>query len=133
MEYLNLEKLAAEVVSGEADALKAYGMAKLHFKKATDALKAIEAEALDQAENYEKNFVKDGFKFEKRNGAKRFDFKHLAEWADKKAELTEIESKYKGAFQSFERGLKQVTDDGEIIELPKVSYSQDSLTVKPNE
>ena len=117
MEYLNLEKLAAEVVSGEADALKAYGMAKQYFKKA----------------NYEKNFVKDGFKFEKRNGAKRFDFKHLAEWSDKKAELTEIESKYKGAFQSFERGLKQVTDDGEIIELPKVSYSKDSLIVKPNE
>ena len=51
----------------------------------------------------------------------------------KKQELTEIESKYKGAFQSFERGLKQVTDDGEIIELPKVSYSKDSLIVKPNE
>lgn len=133
MEYINLEKLATEVISGEVDALKAYGIAKEYFKKATDALKAIEAEALDEAETYEKNFVLDGFKFEKRNGARRFDFKHLTEWADKKQELSEIESKYKGAYQSFERGLKQVTDDGEVIELPKVSQSKDSLIVRRND
>ena len=131
--FLNITQLAQDVFDGTEDPLKAYGLAKDYLKVVTDSVKAIEEAALDEAAKYEKTFVHEGFKFEKRNGARRFDFKHLPDWAEKKQELTQIEGKYKGAYQSFERGLKQVTDDGEVIELPKCNQGKDSLIVKPNE
>ena len=131
--YLNISQLAQDVFDGIEDPLKAYGIAKAFLKEVTDATKLIEEAALDEASKHEKTFIHEGYKFERRNGARRFDFKHLPDWAEKKQELSDIEGKYKSAYQSFERGLKQVTEDGEVIELPKVTFSKDSLIVKSNE
>jgi len=130
MNILNIDQLAQDVLEGIEDPLKAYGIAKDFLKKATEALKLIEEAALEEASKYEKTFDYQDFKFEQRNGSKRFDFKHIKEWADKKAELSDVEKKYKAAYNSFQNNLNSVTEDGEVIELPKVSQGKDSLIVK---
>jgi hypothetical protein len=68
--FLNITQLAQDVFDGTEDPLKAYGLAKDYLKVVTDSVKAIEEAALDEAAKYEKTFIHEGFKFEKRNGAK---------------------------------------------------------------
>ncbi len=130
MEVLNISQLAQDVWDGKESPLKAYGIAKEYLKQATEAMKAIEEAALEEASKYEKSFETEGFSFEQRNGSKRFDFKHLEEWKTKKDELAEIEKKYKASYNAFQVNLSSVSEDGEVIDLPKVSQGKDSLIVK---
>ena len=78
----------------------------------------------------DKTFDLNGRTFTVKNGRTIWDFKHIQEWADKKRELEELESKYKESYSAFKRGDNIVNEDGEVLERPKVSFAKNSITVK---
>ena len=130
MNYLNIEQLANDTITGEENPFKALALAK-EFKKTMDiCIKAIEEVAQEEAEKYPKEFEEAGYQFTKRNGSRRYDFKHIKEWQDKKYELGLIEDKYKAVYNSFQKNLQSVSEDGEVLELPKMTQSKDSLIIK---
>lgn len=130
MDFVNIEQLTIDAVQGVESPFKALAIAKEYKKKVDECLKAIEEVAMEEAKNHPKEFESDGYEFTKRNGSRRFDFKHIEEWQQKKQELTNIEEKYKSAFQCFQRNLTSVSEDGEVLELPKMSQGKDSLIIK---
>lgn len=71
-----------------------------------------------------------GAKFEVRSGGRTFNFKGIREWRIAAENLKEIEDKYKQAFISKEKGLIPVDDNGELLDLPEVSYRKDSIIIK---
>ena len=131
METLNLTQLAQDVFDGKEDPIKAYGIAKTYLDNAKEALEAIYEAAINEAHKYPENtFQHEGFQITKKEGSKRFDFKHLTEWKEAKANLTEVEKKFKAAYNAYQTNLTSVTDEGEVIELPKMVVGKDSLSIK---
>lgn len=131
MEVLNISQLAQDVWDGKENPLKAYGIAKSYMDNAKQALEAIYEAAIDEAAKHPENtFEEEGFQFTKKAGSKRFDFKHLEEWKQKKEELSDIEKKFKAAYNAFQINLTSVSEDGEVMELPKVTVGKDSLSIK---
>lgn len=126
-----LNFLVWSVVNGEQNALEVFAVVKTIEKLFTDAKKKIDEFALTESERYNQStFEAFGQKFELRNGGTTFDYKGIKEWEEAKKNLSDIEEKYKQAFISYEKGLLNVTLDGEELTLPKVSYRKSSLIVK---
>jgi len=108
------------------------GLSKLRELKKTieDCIKQIEPIAIDEATKYDKSFEIDGLKIEQRNGAKIFSFKKCESWVIYDKARKECEERLKLAYKSFENGLTSVTEDGEVLELPEVTYRKDSIIIK---
>lgn len=124
-------QLVQDVLDGNESALKAYGVLKQTENLIKDCLDQVKDLALEEAAKHpEKTFKDHDFIFERRNGAARYSFTHIAEWKQAKEDLKAIETKAKQAYSAYKNGLNTVTDDGELQELPKVTYSTDSLIVK---
>jgi hypothetical protein len=130
METLNISQLAQDVFDEKESPLKAYGIAKQYMKQATEALKAIEEAAIEEASKYEKTFEAEGFKFEQRNGSKRFDYSNIKEIQEAKEAVKELEKKHRAAYNYFQVNLTSSTEDGEVLELPTVNMGKDVLIVK---
>ena len=123
--------LLTEVEEGNVAALSTYGNLKKCQALYAEAIKQIEGIAFNEADLYsEKTFQDSGFLFEKRNGGIRYSFKHIEEWQDLDNQKKEVEAKSKQAYLAMQRNLLVGTEDGEEIEMPKVSYSKSSLIVK---
>lgn len=71
-----------------------------------------------------------GVKFEFRNGGKVFSFDNIKEIREKEDELKSLKEKYKSAWENKQKGLLAVTEDGEELELPTISYRKSSMIVK---
>ena len=123
--------LLTEVEEGNVAALSTYGNLKKCQALYAEAIKQIEGIAFNEADLYsEKTFQDSGFLFEKRNGGIRYSFKHIEEWQELDNQKKEVEAKSKQAYLAMQRNLLVGTEDGEEIEMPKVSYSKSSLIVK---
>ena len=96
-----------------------------------EAIKQIEGIAFNEADLYsEKTFQDSGFVFEKRNGGIRYSFKHIEEWIDLDNQKKQVEERSKQAYLATQRHLLVGTEDGEVVEMPKITYSKSSLIVK---
>jgi hypothetical protein len=124
MSYL-FKEIVEQVKSGEKDPLIAYAEVKQMLKEFTEVAKEIEPFALEEAEKYGKSFDYYQFKFERRNGAARYSYKHIPQWQQCENERKLIEEQSKAALKHT-----VISEDGEVVEPPKVSYSKDSLIVK---
>lgn len=123
--------LLIEVEEGNIAALSTYGNLKKCQALYSEAIKQIEEIAFNEADLYsEKTFKDSGFVFEKRNGGIRYSFKHIEEWIDLDNQKKEVEARSKQAYLSMQRNLLVGTEDGEEVEVPKVSYTKSSLIVK---
>lgn len=94
------------------------------------ALKFITQVAVEEAKYEDKTFNKGEHTFTKVNGRRIFNFKEIPSWIEAKEQLTEIETKHKGAYSQYEKGIRSVNEDGELLELPKVTYTSDTISVK---
>ena len=129
----DIEELTQAAISGEEDALKVYAILKDYEKTLKKCINDVQPIALAEAENYsETTFSEHGYTFTKRNGGARYSFDNISEWVDKKQELKEIEERAKQAHKAYEKNLTSVSEDGEVIELPVVTYAKDSISVKYN-
>jgi len=123
--------ITQDAQEGNTDALQAYAYLKQVEKAFKDCLSAVQELAQEDADKHPKSFEHAGFKFEKRAGGKVWNFKNIPAWADAKADLTDIEAQAKLAFAAYEKGQNMVSEDGEIHDLPEVTYKKDSLIIKP--
>jgi len=125
-----IQKLHEQAFAGDMNPLQAYGQAKHILDGYTKLVEDLKEYAQDEAEKYPKQFEEFGFKFEKRNGATRYDFKHIDKWKDLTANVKDFEDMCKQALKAGEKGLQIADEDGEIIPLPKVTIGKDVLIVK---
>lgn len=129
---MSVKDIYLELEQGNINPLEAYAKAKQLEAEHQEYFEKIQTEALEEAKKYEgKTFTAFNFAFEKRQGRKTFDFKHLQEWTLQKSKLAEVEEKYKIAWENSNKNVKSVTDEGEVLELPKVTYGKDVLVIKP--
>lgn len=95
-------------------------------------IKEFEDKYKDQIET-EANAYQNEYKgatFEFRSGGKMFNFKGISEIDQKEAELKALKDRYQSAWENKQRGLLAVTEDGEELQLPTVSYRKSSMIVK---
>lgn len=123
-------ELVQNVLDGVENPLKAFAILSDLEKHIKDCKEAVKEEALDEANKYDKTFVESGFKFERRNGGARYSFSHIEEVKLAKDKVKALETKYKTAYKNAENGIQSVDENGELLELPKVTYSSDSLIFK---
>jgi len=128
----SIDTIVNKVDLGELNGLDAFSLFKKLEKAFTDAKKTIEGVALDEAEKFgASTFESNGQKYELRNGASRFSFDHIEEYAEKKAELKQLEEKYRIAYKNNQLNLSSLDEStGEVLELPIVKVSKSSLIVK---
>lgn len=130
MEYLELTE---SVQRGEECPLKVYAILTEIEKSLKESIKTVKELALEEASKYpEKTFISGDHQFTLKEGSRRFDFKHIEEWKSAKEMLTGIEQKYKSAYQSSLNNVMNVTDSGEVLELPKVTYTAPAIICKFN-
>lgn len=119
------------VERGSRSALLAYAEMKRFADIASQAVKQIEPIAMEEAIKYgEKEFETHGFKFQIRNGATRYSYKHIPEWQEANEKVKDVEERYKAAFIARQKGLLTASEDGEEMILPEITRSKDSLIVK---
>ncbi len=123
--------LLNEVEQGNSRALGIYAYLKNCEDLYKEAITQIEPLALNEASEYaEKSFKENGISFEKRNGSTRYSYSHIEAHKKLKNKLKEIEERSKQAYLSHQKGLLTASEDGEIIEFPKITQTKDSLIVK---
>ncbi len=127
---MDYSQLVQDALDGNESALKAYAILKSEHAKFATYIKEIEPAAFSEASNWdEKTFKLEGYKFTKRQGGKRWDFSELKEWQEAKSKLKDIEERAKLAYANYDKGLMAVTLDGDVKELPIVTYSKDSVSI----
>lgn len=133
MNNLNFIQLATDVFNGEEDPLKALSIIEPFLKEVKECRDAIYADAIEEASKHnETTFEKYGCKFTKKNGATRYDFKHIEAWQEANKALKAIEQASKDAYKMSLQNMTAVdASTGEVAELPIVSANKDSLIVKP--
>jgi hypothetical protein len=119
------------VIDGEINPLEVYGNLKMlekHLAKCIDEIK--ECVFIEADKWSDKTFEDAGFKFTKTDGRALYDFKGLSMWEKTKSELKKIEDMAKASAQNqlkFKTAL--VTEDGEVIEPCKITYTSPSVSV----
>lgn len=124
--------LCNDVDNGNESGLKALAILKEAANIIKMCIEQVEPIALDEAKKYnEKTFEFSGYSFTFTEGRKNFDFKNCQTWAIKKKEITEIEETLKAAWSAASKNVTQVDGGtGELIELPTVTFSKESLSIK---
>jgi len=88
-------------------------------------LRELESDSLEHQKKYR------GHMIVVNNGKVTYSYKEIKEWEEVSERKKEIEQKYKSAFLSNQKGLTVVDDEtGEVLELPTVSYSKSSISVR---
>ena len=121
-----------EVIDGKADPIEVLAFIKEQIAYFEKCKEQIEDYAISEAEKFgAKSFEYKGFKVELREGSRRFNFKNIPQWQKLSTELKDVEEQAKMAFAAYEKGKNlTVTEDGEVMQLPEVSYSKKSLIIK---
>ena len=134
---MNIQDIVAakvqKVEDAEADALKAYIELKQSADLIADAMKQIKDLAIEELDNYPKRKAElMGVKVEVRNGASRYDFKHIHDWSEYKSRLKAIEEDAKEAAKLAKKGIIMVDDDGAEVEAAKVTEGKETIFISRN-
>jgi hypothetical protein len=117
------------VRNGQMDALELYTKSKEISDIASKVQKEVQELAIEEAENRtEKTFNYGQYKVTKVEGRRMIDYSDIEEWAIAKANLKEIEDKYKHVALSSVASLDENT--GEILKRPIITFSKTSITIK---
>ena len=127
---INTSQLVQDVLDGNEDPLKAYGILKQHLTHVQNGIEQIMPDVLSDADNYTENsFKHKGFKFEKRQGRRVFDFKGIPEWVKLNDLKKANEAMYKGAADAYGKGKTMIDDGGEVVPCCVVTYASPSIVV----
>lgn len=130
MKDSHFNDIANNVLQGMTDPLIAYAELKEYKREIEQAIKDIEPIALEESEKYGKSFELHGIKFERRNGAVRYDFKHIEQWQMLHQELKNFETSSKQALAALKYGANYIDENGEKVPVPKLTYTKDTLITK---
>ena len=125
-----LETTAHKVSEGEYDAL----MLWKELKQIESVIKEIKADLIDdvteQWELHGESEVKlHGATFTKSVGG-RYDYSHIQEWKQKKAELKDIETSAQEAYKQQQKGVNMVDEEGVVAEAAAYKPNKESISVK---
>ena len=126
----HFKEIAIQAIQGATDPLIAYAELKGYKQELDQAIKDLEPVALDESEKYGKSFELHGIRFERRNGATRYDFKHLDKWQQLNTALKDFEKNSKHSLAAAKYGGNYIDENGEEIPVPHVTFNKDSLVVK---
>jgi len=127
---IDVKELTQNVIDGTEDPLMALSILKGLQNEIKSCIAEVEPSAIAEAEKYEKTFEHKGLKIELRQGRKVWNFKNLPEWQKAEKAKIDCEEQYKAAYSNFEKGLSAVKQDGEVLELPEVTYGKPSIIIK---
>ena len=127
-----VSRMCEDVENGEESPLEALANLKELESNMKDAIKFVMEYAVDEATKYEKTFNHKDHQFTLVNGRRTFSFKNIQEWDAINKQKKSCEDKYKQLWMSAQNGVTCITDDGEVIELPKVTFASASVSVKVN-
>tara|TARA_R110000803_G_scaffold70019_3_gene132675 strand:+ start:141 stop:533 length:393 start_codon:yes stop_codon:yes gene_type:complete len=127
---IDTANLVQEVMDGKCSPYKALHFLKDYAKQIKNQIEIVETEAFNQSEYEDRTFLKDGFEIEKRNGRKVWNFKNCNSFKLANDNLEEIKNDLKQNFSLFEKGKSSVDENGEIGEIPLVTFTKDSIIIK---
>jgi len=128
---MNTSQLIQDVMDGTENPLRALALLKSEAESVKLAIIQIEDYAFQEAMKYgEKTFQDMGYRFTLTDGRRTYDFKHIQEWRQADSIKRDIEAKYKAALDNIDKGLMAISSEGEELDLPKVSYSKSSISVR---
>lgn len=122
-------ELIHEVEEGNLDALDVFIQLKEKEKEIKAALNEIEDQAMVEAAKHGKTSEHNGYQVQLKDGSRKYDFKGCPSWVEAEKRKKEIEEQLKAALQARERNILIATEDGEDIELPRITYSKSSITI----
>ena len=124
-------KLVECVENGEESPYKAHAILRElqdDIKQCLDQIKPILQDHANQ--HAETSFETQGFKIEKRNGKRIYNFKKVEEWKHYDKSKKDCEERLKLAYKAFENGANLADSEGEIVPLPEVTFGADVVIVK---
>lgn len=117
------------VRNGELNPLELFGKVKDLQAICDKVKKDIEELAIEEAEKQNaKTFTFGNYKVTKVEGRRMIDYSNIEEYQIAKANLKEIEDKYKQVALSSLTSLDETT--GEILQRPIITFSKSSIMIK---
>jgi hypothetical protein len=127
----DLGNIVQEVEEGTANALLVLAELKSYAKKLSEVINQVEEAAFIEADKYgAKTFTLEGYEYSLRDGRAMYNYKDIGDWRAADADLKLVEYRHKQAYLASLNGDTAISQDGEVIELPKVSYAKPSLAIK---
>ena len=108
--------LVLKVSNGEREALPLYEEIVAAMKYLDTQKKFLFSQAYEEA-----RYFPDEWALSER---KTFSYKGIEEWVEKKKELKAVEDKYKAIFAIADKEMFVSDSEGEVQQLPEVSYSK---------
>lgn len=126
-----LADLVESVENGNSDSIVTLAKLNNAEKVLKECKAAVYAYAREEAENYpQKIFKHKGVDVEKRRGRKVYSFKHIPEWLEATQAVKDKESRYKAAYDAYQKGITMSDENGEVVPVPEVNYTDDVLVLK---
>jgi len=125
-----LQQLIEEVDADKKNPYEALFEVKDLQKELKKTVDIIEGIAFEKCQYEDKTFKNSGYQIEKRSGRKVWDFKRVKSWIEADNTRKEVEDKLKAAYSANEKGLNMADENGEVVPLPQVTFTKDSLIIK---
>ena len=128
---VNQEKVAALLESvelGEEMASYAYLCIKEELDFLQHCLDELKPQVIDEVRNHPATHG--ALRVEYMPGTRRYSFDHLDEWKVLQGQMKHVETQAKMAYSAYENGRTLINDEtGEIVPLPHVTYTKDTVKV----
>ena len=133
-EIMNLSYLAGEGELSNLEALVEMRKHREEFEKGLALIKEFEDmkinEIANEASQYPEGYR--GFDIKVVTGRKTFNYKNVPAWVEAEQHKKHIEDQYRLMFEAKAKGIPHanISEDGEALPLPEVSYGKSYLTMK---
>jgi len=116
------------VEMGEEVASWVYVCIKEELDFLQDCLDELKPQVIEEVRSYPATHG--ALRVEYMPGTKRYSFEHIDEYKWLKQKIASLECQFKLAYSAYEKGRTIVNDDtGEIVPLPHVTYTKDTVKV----
>lgn len=123
-----IENLLNNVEDGEISASWAFVVIKEELDFLQDCMDQLKPQVMEEVRSFP--VTHGALRVEYMPGTRRYSFDHLDEWKVLKGRMSHIESQAKMAYSAYEAGRTLVNDEtGEIVPLPHVTYTKDTVKV----
>lgn len=132
-----MAEIAIQYDNGDLEVLDALTYLEQYKAPLTECLELIkgfkdqnQSAIGDSAADYKDGYR--GYKIEVRNGGKMYNFKKIEAWQEAEANKKKVELKYKTMLAARLAGnpLANISEDGEELTLPEITYRKDSVVMK---
>ena len=132
-----MAEIAIQYDNGDLEVLDALTYLEQYKAPLTECLELIkgfkdqnQSAIGDSAADYKDGYR--GYQIEVRNGGKMYNFKKIEAWQEAEANKKKVELKYKTMLAARLAGnpLANISEDGEELTLPEITYRKDSVVMK---